>query len=374
MAAKRRRMNGLAPAPAASESLPRMQRVRIPRGKPAGGRLADALESVLPRAEVCCRTMASREEDMHTWALERFLEEGVDYAVQWARVTAAVQDWRSATGETGPPPVPTISSFFRDRGLPTAVASAGSHSVIVRLTGGVVTARMMSPQEAATLLGLPSGHRVRRGLRAVSGSEGRRLCGQSVNVHSAAAVAEVGLKRGGIEGEFTVGVAGAGIAMVAAGLDKAAPGRWSYEFFVEEDEMAVKAHRAAWGEAECGPTWFEHVERGVEAMPYTDFWQYSPRCAAFSMDNRGPPADVEPTLAEMQAALRYVSLRRPRVVVIEETAGLAREALREERLRVETMLRAVGPYSWVRVDECPTEHAGAMQARPRLWFVGWRRR
>ena len=39
---------------------------------------------------------------------------------------------------------------------------------------------------------------------------------------------------------------------------------------------------------------------------------------------------------------------------------------------METMLAMLGAaYEWIRISECPTEHASALAARPRVWYVGW---
>ena len=47
--------------------------------------------------------------------------------------------------------------------------------------------------------------------------------------------------------------------------------------------------------------------------------------------------------------------------------------LREERARLESMLAAAGSYEWMVVEECPSVHAGALAARPRVWYVGYER-
>ena len=378
--AAKRSMNGLAPALAADEAMLStrvgceiVDGIEVEEWAPtiedwavAGcvrsvrQRLDDVLETRPTRRDGHCRTMASRKKSLEAWGFRDALELGQRALVQFSRVSraaaASVMDAERA------------SAYLHIESAGTLMASAGLQFMVIQRGSRGLSARMSTPGETASLVQVPEAHPIREGLKAVTPCEARRLCGKGVNCESAAKIWRMGLEWAGVEEQFTVGIAGSGLSLVAAGLDLAAPGRWSYQHFVEEDEEAIKAHRAAW----TGPQWYRCVqeESYTQEAPPVDAWQYSPQCEPFAPDNVGPPSDVEPELAVIQAALRYPARTRPKLIVIEETGALMRACLRDERMRIECMLLRVGPYKWRRVQECPSDHSGALAARPRLWYVG----
>lgn len=353
----------------------RFRKWSLPVAPSAKVALADTLEAAPSAQDTYCKNMEARVELLHSWGMERVLQEGVPVVVQMARIKDAVKRKRGGREtSSGLPSEATLRSMVWTESLPTLVASGGSHFMVVTLRGGVLEARMASPGECATWMEVPANHRVRRGLRAVRPCAARALCGQAAVVSSTAAVLTEGLRLSGLHGKLTLGVAGSGVALVAVAMDDVLGANWSYAFFAEHDKTAIAAHHAAW--SHLAPKHFgsTHLDADVAAMPSVDIWQWSPPCEPFSSGNRAPPASVEPALAKMRASLRYPARAQPRLILIEETDALAKAHLEEIRMRLETMLAGLGEhYGWLMIIESPAQHAAALQDRKRLWYIGYRR-
>ena len=227
---------------------------------------------------------------------------------------------------------------------------------------------------AAVELQLPALHPLRTGLAAVHPSQARRLVGQAVNVSSAAALLSYGMELARVRGYVLLGVAGAGVSFIAAAMDVVLPGSWGYAFFVENHPAAIRAHTAAW--QAHSPLNFRTVcdREAAARMPHVEAWQYSARCEPFSSDTLlFDPKKVERALDEVEASLEYPRLHRPRLILLEETEGILRPMMQHALQRYEAAILQLNGYRWVRVKECPSTHAGALAARPRVWYVSYRR-
>ena len=349
--------------------------VRSPR------RSARTVESVLndgakwARCEGCGSERAARLAD---WDVGRAMAEGTIYVTQFRRLERWVAGL--APAERSAPPAEGLANHLHRQLLPCAVGSSSNHYWLVRRVHGVLWWRPMDADEVAATLDVPAGHPVRRSIAAAAPGLGRELYGISVNVSSAEAVI-----RRGMEGSAppqsgpTVGVACAGAGVICAAVDAALGGRraWRYAFYVEREPRHAAVHDAAY--LPRRPRHFVHADAAEEIlrMPYVHLWLCSPNCQPFTSDNQSrSTADIPAAIAEFKGTMRYVRLRRPAVAIVEEVASVTHSSVRGEAgvlQQFERAIKDVPGYRWLRVVECPTEHAQAMGRRRRVWWVGQRR-
>ena len=311
---------------------------------------------------------------MQRWAVHRVMDEGCFYAIQYGRAVLDIGGWLQRHPMENRPSEQLLRRLVRRHTLGTVLATPSKHLVIIRRQGRRLHARMATPGELATLLQLPALHPLRTGLAAVHPSQARRLVGQAVNVSSAAALLSYGMELARVRGYVLLGVAGAGVSFIAAAMDVVLPGSWGYAFFVENHPAAIRAHTAAW--QAHSPLHFRTVcdREAAARMPHVEVWQYSARCEPFSSDTLlFDPKKVERALDEVEASLEYPRLHRPRLILLEETEGILRPMMQHALQRYEAAILQLNGYRWVRVKECPSKHAGALAARPRVWYVGYRR-
>ena len=101
-----------------------------------------------------------------------------------------------------------------------------------------------------------------------------------------------------------------------------------------------------------------------------DMWQGSVECTWMSGARRVEGSmQREAFQVELQdqtrAALRYVMIARPRLVLLENLADFA------EKSALAEAVRDIDGYEWKRVVSAAEEH-GWMGARMREWVIGWR--
>ena len=92
------------------------------------------------------------------------------------------------------------------------------------------------------------------------------------------------------------------------------------------------------------------------------------RCAPFSPANAKYPEGVEAAFAEAACVFQGVARRRPRVVIMENTAGLWRHEA--DRARYESLLGVFGAYAFEVAKLSPHWHADSDAKRARVFYVG----
>ena len=160
-----------------------------------------------------------------------------------------------------------------------------------------------------------------------------------------------------------------GIDMFATALHHVTNGKWTYKFASEPDNNARDVLYSTYkhngldmkrihGDVEC-----------KEAMneDSVNLFVLTPPCGAFSSQNRKPQRKKQANeLARIRMALRYVSLARPNVVVIENvTHPTVTTPISAEVARIEK-------YEWERRVICPSLHLGCPVKRPRMVWIGVR--
>ena len=353
----------------------KMEQVTLEASRPCRVQsLGNILEAQHPW-DACAQSWSVRAARLQEWRIDRAMVGGTSYVLQFRRLEEEITC--SGLDEHGLPALGVVAKHLHRDQLPCAVGSSSNHYWLVRVRVGVLEWRPMAVSEVASTLGVPAGHCLRTGLRTVHEGIAIGLCGNGVHVQSGGRVLELAVAGTHTAGQITAGFAGAGAGFIGAAAD-AAFGRegWSHSFFAECDDTHAEAHLAAW-RARGRAQRFVRADDASQilGMPYVKLWQYSPRCQPFTTDNRTPATDVDEALAETRAALRYVRYRRPDVIVLEQTAGILRGTVRGVAgvlERLEGMLHEVPCYRWRRVVECPSEHAGALARRRRVWFVGVR--
>lgn len=119
------------------------------------------------------------------------------------------------------------------------------------------------------------------------------------------------------------------------------------------------------------PHWFARAECPALA---TSAWSsfidvVTLRCQPFSLANPNFPLGVEAALNELCAVMAGVMLRRPRMIMYENTSGLwARPSLRR---RLETVLLRTTEqiYDWESARLCPHQHWGECSLRDRVFYM-----
>ena len=76
----------------------------------------------------------------------------------------------------------------------------------------------------------------------------------------------------------------------------------------------------------------------------------------------------------MQAGFAYVQLAQPDIVILENVASVLKPRLMSVFIRVDTMLSALGDYTWTYQVICPHTHLDDNIKRNRLWLVGWKQK
>lgn len=144
--------------------------------------------------------------------------------------------------------------------------------------------------------------------------------------------------------------------------------RWA----VEACPIARKAHSAFWSALGCQVD--ETILRAEDPALaddrfHVDVELVTPRCAPFSLKNRYYPAGCWAAIAELEAILRGVFIRRPRVVIYENSYGLWRRSGAWRKL-VETLLCGDRSYQWESMVVSPELHCGINVRRKRVIYIG----
>ena len=141
---------------------------------------------------------------------------------------------------------------------------------------------------------------------------------------------------------------------------------------VEACPIARKAHSAFWSALGC------RVDQSIlraedpalaDVHYHVDVELLTPRCAPFSLKNRFYPAGCWAAIRELAEILRGVFIRRPQVIVYENSYGLWR-CSSVWRKRVESLLCGDPSYQWESMVVSPELHCGVNVRRKRVIYVG----
>ena len=216
-----------------------------------------------------------------------------------------------------------VRGLVKTKSLPTALANASNHYVLV--SGGAEgrCCRYMSVEEVCRSCGLASPNPLRHMLTSpdvLTPIQAVSCLGRGIHVGVALQLLRQLKSEGLLKSGLSYGSSYSGIDMFAAALDYEMNGEWFYEFASECDPVARSGLLDAWY---CRGLVSERVyenARGREAVdaPYVDLWVCTPTCEAYSKRNHNRNDDTQrATLGDVWDALEYVRYVRPEVVVME---------------------------------------------------------
>ena len=314
---------------------------------------------------------------VRSWALSRFSGTAWSAAVfAIGTMEKTVRRWRAShPAACGPPPMEVLCVALCTVAAPTACVSS---------TGHLWTVRDLAPLDAhqmAFIFGTPLlaptfSAMVARG--DVSEYRMRSLWGQATHATAIRGVVRRMCSQHGVTipsfPRINLLGAGAGITGIQVAdslwhLD----GNCSPSIMAAADACPIAssvgpAVLLAHGHS---PRWFARAEcAALAALEWSSFIDViTLRCQPFSLANPNFPLGVEAALNELHAVMEGVMLRRPRLVLYENTSGLwGRPSLRR---RLETVLLRVSAqtYDWESARLCPHQHWGECSHRDRVFYM-----
>ena len=239
--------------------------------------------------------------------------------------------------------------------------------------------RYFSIEEAARACGVPEGGPLVRALAEGGGlSPIVALGALGQGVHGCCflhvfedAVAD--LRASSVGDVFTYGAAYVGVDTACAAIYPAlqALGEqglpWRYAFAAEGRSDLARALLAAWGEhglaADCVVSDAQHL--AFQGFGPVTLFVCTPDCRHFSRRNQAPTrAEQAATLANLEAALKYVREQLPLRVIVENVAEMC------VMLPISAILGRLRDYIWTRVTLCPYRHFGVPTMRLRSYWTG----
>ena len=253
--------------------------------------------------------------------------------------------------------------------LHTAVASGGDHRVLLQPGK---RPRFLTVREEARAMGLPDDNKLARTLRRPpkgSAREAVTWLGRAIHVGVARLLVKEMVARGWISHGLRYGSAYSGIDTFAAALEEELGGGFEYLF---ASELGVKQRGVllqAWGERGLseGRVREDAEGGGAVAEESVDLWVASPDCGEHSKRNHArDSARQTRSVEEISASLRYVSERRPGVVIVEnvDEASIVGP--------LGAMLRRIEGYEWEDGVLDAGRDAREPVARSRHFWVGKR--
>jgi hypothetical protein len=302
------------------------------------------------------------------WPLGWLKEPGV---VCYERAEGRVRKERP--GCDGSPDEEFTRGLVKVTELPTAVANASDHYVVV---APGEEPRFMSVEECARAFMVPTGSTLMRILTTTKADGGPLTAiqavsclGRSVHVGVAHQIVLLLKARGMAYKGMRYASAFSGIDTFAAALELEFEDNFHYVFASEKDDTVREALLDAWGEhgltsAACDSDATSHASVNGEKV---DLWVITPTCEAYSKRNHST-GSVEVTAQNMASskvwkALEYVSLKRPRVVVVENVAEASAQG------PITGLLSRIEGYTLEACPLGPQLAAGAPMARDRQFWI-----
>ena len=231
--------------------------------------------------------------------------------------------------------------------------------------------RWWSPREVARSVGLEDDSATSRILcdsRWLTPAQAVSACGRACNVFAVARIIRHLHEAVPFPQSFTYGSAFSGIDTILDGVERALPGRVSdYVFASEQNPKTVSALVAAKGA--YGLT-RERVRPGATASEATNappvhMFALTASCGPHSSRNHSKTgSSFTANVREISAALEYVRLRRPPLVLIENVDD------RDLAGAMEPILRAIPGYEWASQVVDPLVHAAVPVRRERRFWLG----
>ena len=284
-----------------------------------------------------------------------------------ARAQGRVKTWRaSARKRAGAlPPRSLVQSLLSFDILPTAVANPADHYWWAE------AGRWWSPREVARSVGLEDDSATSRILcdsRWLTPAQAVSACGRACNAFAVARIIRHLHEAVPFPQSFTYGSAFSGIDTILDGVERALPGRVSDYVFASEQNpktaAALVAAKGAYGLTR------ERVRPGATASEATNappvhMFALTASCGPHSSRNHSKTEDsFTANVREISAALEYVRLRRPPLVLIENVDD------RDLAGAMEPILRAIPGYEWASQVVDPLVHAAVPVRRERRFWLG----
>ena len=247
-----------------------------------------------------------------TWPLKWLKKPGV---VCYERAHNRIENERG-----GHPDAAFMKGVVRTTELPTAVANAGDHYVLLRPKG---EPRFLTVEEVARAFGVPGESPLMRTLRSktvLTCNQAVSCLGRSVHVLVAYQIVKMLAQRGLLLPGLTYGTAYTGLDLFAAAVEMYFGNEWRYSHASESAAHVRKALLNAWGcrgltEATC-----HRDARGDAAThaPTVDLFVHTSVCEPHSKRNHGRTCTAQATaLTDVERSLTYVREQKPRVAVLE---------------------------------------------------------
>jgi len=269
----------------------------------------------------------------------------------------------------GAPDADFVRALVHVRRLPTALASASDHYLVVSPGRKI---RWATVEETARSFGIEPQCPVMRPLVStgpvewLSAVQAVSCLGRGVHGGVARQLMATLMGRVELEGTLRYGSAFSGIDTFAAGVDMATSGDFEYVFASERDDKIREALLAGWSARGLDrvSVYSEACTGAALMAPRVDVWVCTPNCEAHSGSNRlRNHADQSVSLLSVYDALGYVRQRSPRIAIVENVnASSIVEPLTG-------MLARVSGYSLERGVLDPEGVVGAPVARTRVFWV-----
>ena len=302
------------------------------------------------------------------WPLNWLTEPGV---VCYERAQGRVKKERPACD--GSPDVGFTRGLVKFTELPTAVANASDHYVVVapgeepRFMSVEENARAFMVPRTSSLMGVLTTPKSEGGL--LTDVQAVSCLGRSVHVGVARQIVLLLKARGLAYKGMRYASAFSGIDTFAAALEQEFGGNFMYLFASEKDATVRKALLAAWGGHGLEPDMCG-VDATSDASTHrekVDLWVITPTCESYSKRNHSTGV-AEATAQNMATAkvwqaLEYVRLKRPRVVVVENVAEASAQG------PITGLLSRVEGYTLEACALGPQDAVGAPMARDRQFWI-----
>ena len=273
---------------------------------------------------------------------------------------------------------------FQEVEMPTfwAATTCNVYILVADEEGDCGSVVVASANQWATFLGVPVDydHPVRRGLRAVTPSQGRSLLGQSVDVDAARRLIAAVLREVGLSGSDVR------YADLCSGMSVAGGAVWDegraqlrYVLAAEGVDIALKAHEAAWSgivERVFADAHGADVRQALAAaMLHLLFVSlrcnvWSPACTVHKLGSTERDAEFESALADSQALIRTACGSGATVIILETSGNVLAPVMRPWWLRLQKIVLAHKGYAWRRQRICPRKLFGKLAPRDRMFIVG----
>ena len=153
-----------------------------------------------------------------------------------------------------------------------------------------------------------------------------------------------------------------GVDLIAAALERLAPGRWYYAFATEKKADVAAALVEAWPDLGAQDVLDDAraAEATVEA-PEVDLWMFTPPCESYSRRNHVRSVEgVLSAATDLELMLAYPRERRPRAIVVENVDEP------DLRAAISAALLGIRDYEWQTFVSAASEY-GSMERVRRFW-------